>query len=87
MIVVDGIVKGFGRRREVQAVAGVSFTAPDGESMMLPGSRSRWTTPLSCAASTPAEIWRQISTASRTGSGPRARCAASVSPSTNSSTR
>jgi sodium transport system ATP-binding protein len=31
VIVVDGVVKGFGRRREVQAVAGVSFTAPDGE--------------------------------------------------------
>ena len=31
MIVVDGVVKGFGRRREVRAVAGVSFTAPDGE--------------------------------------------------------
>ena len=31
MIVVDSVVKGFGRRREVRAVAGVSFTAPDGE--------------------------------------------------------
>jgi sodium transport system ATP-binding protein len=31
VIVVDGVVKGFGRRREVRAVAGVSFTAPDGE--------------------------------------------------------
>jgi len=31
VIVVDRVVKGFGRHREVQAVAGVSFTAPDGE--------------------------------------------------------
>ena len=30
MIVVDGLSKAFGRHREVQAVAGVSFTAPDG---------------------------------------------------------
>ena len=31
MIVVDGVVKGFGKRRELRAVDHVSFTAPDGE--------------------------------------------------------
>ena len=31
MIVVDGIAKAFGKRHEVKAVDGVSFTAPDGE--------------------------------------------------------
>ena len=31
MIVVDGIAKAFGKRGEVKAVDGVSFTAPDGE--------------------------------------------------------
>lgn len=31
MIVVTNVVKSFGRRREVHAVAGVTFTAPDGE--------------------------------------------------------
>jgi hypothetical protein len=30
--------------------------APEAASMTLPGLRSRWTTPLSCAASTPAAI-------------------------------
>ena len=31
MIVVGDVVKAFGKRRDVKAVAGVSFTAPDGE--------------------------------------------------------
>ena len=31
MIEIDGLAKAFGRRGEVKAVAGVSFTAPDGE--------------------------------------------------------
>jgi len=31
MIEVDGLVKSFGRKREVRAVDGVSFVAPDGE--------------------------------------------------------
>ena len=31
MIIVDGLTKAFGRHREVRAVTGVSFTAPDGE--------------------------------------------------------
>ncbi len=31
MIAIDGLAKSFGRRGEVRAVAGVSFTAPDGE--------------------------------------------------------
>jgi len=31
VIVVDHVVKAFGKRGEVKAVAGVSFTAPDGE--------------------------------------------------------
>ena len=31
MIVVDGIAKAFGRRREIAAVRNVSFAAPDGE--------------------------------------------------------
>jgi sodium transport system ATP-binding protein len=31
VIVVDGVVKGFGKHREVKAVDHVSFTAPDGE--------------------------------------------------------
>jgi sodium transport system ATP-binding protein len=31
VIVVDGIAKAFGKRREVRAVDGASFTAPDGE--------------------------------------------------------
>lgn len=31
MIEVDGLVKAFGRKREVRAVDGVSFVAPDGE--------------------------------------------------------
>jgi sodium transport system ATP-binding protein len=31
MIVVDDVVKAFGKRGEIKAVAGVSFTAPDGE--------------------------------------------------------
>ena len=30
MIVVDGLVKAFGRRREIRAVDGATFTAPDG---------------------------------------------------------
>ena len=30
MIVIDNLAKAFGRRGEVKAVAGVSFTAPDG---------------------------------------------------------
>jgi sodium transport system ATP-binding protein len=31
MIAIDALAKSFGRRREVRAVAGVSFAAPDGE--------------------------------------------------------
>jgi sodium transport system ATP-binding protein len=31
VIVVDGLAKAFGKRREVRAVDGVSFTAPDGQ--------------------------------------------------------
>src|SRR5207342_2829481 len=31
VIVVDGLTKAFGKRREVKAVTGVSFNAPDGE--------------------------------------------------------
>jgi sodium transport system ATP-binding protein len=30
MIVVDGLVKAFGRRREIRAIDGATFTAPDG---------------------------------------------------------
>ena len=63
-----------------------TFTVPSRVSATLPGFRSRWTMPLSCAAPRASVIWRAMARASFSGSGPRAIRSANVSPSTNSST-
>ena len=63
------------------------LTLPSAPIMMLAGLRSRWTMPLSCAASSPAAIWTKSETASSTGIGPFAMRSSRVSPSTSSSTR
>jgi hypothetical protein len=47
-----------------------SFTVPSGVTLMFADLRSRWM-PFSCAASSPAAIWRAITSASSTGTGPR----------------
>ena len=61
--------------------------ADSGVIITFAGFRSRWITPASCAASTPAAICAASSMASSTGSGPRSSRSASDSPSTNSRTR
>ena len=53
----------------------------------LPGLRSRCTMPARCALSRASAIWMATAKAFCTGSAPRARRAASVSPSKYSSTR
>ena len=60
----------------------VSTTRDDtASSMMLPGFRSRWTTPAACAASSPAAICVASGSADAVVKrGPRASRAASVSP-------
>ena len=47
-----------------------TFTVPSGLILMLPGFRSRWVTPFSCAASSASAIWRAMDSASSRGIGP-----------------
>ena len=47
-----------------------TLTDPSGVRFTLAGFRSRWTMPFSCAASSASAIWRAISSASSTGTGP-----------------
>ena len=42
MIDVDGLQKAFGKKREVEAVRGVTFAAPDGEITGLLGPNGAW---------------------------------------------
>ena len=60
---------------------------PDFVSMMLPGFRSRWMMPARCARSRASATCAPIRSTSATGSAPRDRRCASVSPSTSSITR
>ena len=60
---------------------------PSGRSLMLAGFKSRWMTPISCAASSASAIWRASGSASSMGIGPFAMRAARSSPSTSSMTR
>ena len=63
----------------------VMRTCPSPSSMTLAGLRSRWTTPRSCAAARPAQIWRAISSARSSGKRPMRRSSeARSSPSTYS---
>ena len=59
---------------------------PSPVSLMLAGLRSQWMMPFSCAASSASAIWRAMSSATSSGSGPLARRSASVGPSTSSIT-
>ena len=60
---------------------------PSGVTRTLAGLRSRWTTPRSWAASSASAIWRAMSSASSTGSRPRASRCARSSPGTSSIAR
>ena len=62
------------------------FTRPSRVTQRFSGFMSRCTIPLSCAAARPRAIWIAHSTALDAGSGPPARRARSVSPSSNSKT-
>src|SRR5213596_2823802 len=53
----------------------------------LPGLRSRWTIPCSCAASSASATARAMTRARTSGSGPSSRCSAKDLPGTSSSTR
>ncbi len=61
--------------------------APALVSITLPGFRSRWTMPARCARSSASAICAPKRSTSASGSGPRARRSASVSPSISSMTR
>ena len=63
-----------------------TLTVPSRLILMLPGLRSRWTMPFSCAASSASAICRAMASASVTRSGPVVKRSASVGPSTNSRT-
>ena len=66
----------------------VMRTRPSPSSMMLAGLRSRCSTPCSCAAARPAQIWRAISVARSCGKRPmRFSSSARSSPSTYSIVR
>jgi hypothetical protein len=58
-------------------------TAVRPESRMLSGLMSRWTTPRSCAYDSAFATSRRMSTACEIGTGPAARRARRLSPSTN----
>lgn len=64
-----------------------TFTRSSGVTTTFAGFRSRWTTPCSCAASSAIATWRAISSASRTGTAPRAMRFARSSPGTYSIAR
>ena len=63
-----------------------TFTSPSGVTLTLAGLRSRWMTPLSCAASSASAICRAMPSASTSGIGPRLRRSDRSSPSTSSIT-
>ena len=63
-----------------------TFTVPAAVSLMLPGLRSRWTMPLSCAASSASAIWRANSSATSSGKGPPESQSANVGPAMSSIT-
>ena len=64
-----------------------TFTVPSGRRMMLPGFRSRWTMPFSCASSSASAICLAIRSASSSGTAPCLIRSDRVGPSTSSITR
>jgi len=64
-----------------------TFTLPSGVSLTFAGLRSRWTMPLSWAASRASAIWLAIPRASSTGTLPRFSRRARSSPRTSSIAR
>ena len=64
-----------------------TLTLPSGVSLMLPGFRSRWTMPFSCAPSRASATCFAMAIASSTGIGPRFSRSARSSPSTSSIAR
>ena len=81
VIVGECSTSAFDARRAAGSIAlarpkSSTFTVPSARTLMFAGLRSRWMMPCSCAASSASAICRAIGSASSSGIGPRAMCAA-----------